>query len=148
MRRPGSLKVVDPFADASAPDVLIRPAKKKRPAPFCLRLTAEERGQLDAAAGNLPLGTYIKDRLFDGLPAVPRQRSGTLTDRAMLSRLLGKLGASRLPQNMNQIAKAANLGTLPVTPETESEIRRACYDIAVMRLMLMKALGKSSGSVS
>ena len=44
---------------------------------------------------------------------------------------------------MNQIAKAANLGTLPVLPETEEEIRQACYEIAVMRMMLMKALGKT-----
>ena len=48
---------------------------------------------------------------------------------------------------MNQIAKAANLGTLPVTLETEEEIKQACYNIAVMRVMLMKALGKRGGGV-
>lgn len=118
--------------------------KPKRAAPFSLRLTAEERARLESAAGETALGAYIKSRLFgDDAPQMRKARRPTL-DRKMLSEALGKLGQSRLPQNMNQIAKAANLGTLSVLPETEEEIRQACYDIAVMRMMIMKALGKSA----
>jgi hypothetical protein len=120
-----------------------QPCTPKRLAPFSLRLTAEERAKLEAAAGETSLGSYIKSRLFgDHVRPVRKARRPSL-DRKLLAEALGKLGQSRLPQNMNQIAKAANLGTLPVLPETEEEIRQACYDIAVMRMMLMKALGKT-----
>lgn len=149
MTRPGSLKVAETFAKASVPaGEACSALDKKRASPFSIRFSDAERNRLDVDAGDMPLGAYIKSRLFGpGVAPVRRTRRPSV-DRMMLSGLLGKLGASRLPQNMNQIAKAANLGTLPVMPETEAEIRQACYDIAVMRLTLMKALGKSSGSGS
>tara|TARA_R110002051_G_scaffold325141_1_gene425979 strand:- start:5197 stop:5532 length:336 start_codon:yes stop_codon:yes gene_type:complete len=106
-------------------------------------LTADERVKLEAAAGETPLGSYIKSRLFGEDTRPMRRARRPSLDRKLLAEALGKLGQSRLPQNMNQIAKAANLGTLPVLPETEEEIRQACYEIAVMRMMLMKALGKT-----
>ncbi|MEJ7926700.1 hypothetical protein WG908_08030 [Sphingobium sp. AN641] len=55
------------------------------------------------------------------------------------------LGQSRLSSNVNQLAKAANSGSLPVTPETESDLRHACRDIAEIRRMLMRALGLDAG---
>ncbi len=115
----------------------------KRPAPFSLRLSVEERQRLEAAAGEQSLSAYIKARLFGEDAKTMRKARRPSMDAKLLAETLGKLGQSRLPQNMNQIAKAANLGTLPVLPETEEELRQACYDIAVMRMMLMKALGKS-----
>ncbi|CAN0316927.1 unnamed protein product [Chrysoparadoxa australica] len=75
MRRPGSNHIIETFSDACASGGLVRPARrKKRLAPFSLRFTKEERARLDAAAGNLALATYIKGRLFNDLPTVPRQR--------------------------------------------------------------------------
>ena len=121
-------------------------SKPKRPAPFSFRLTIEERTMLEAAAGETSLASYIKSRLFEDSAPPHRKARRPSLDRQLLSEALGKLGQSRLPQNMNQIAKAANLGTLPVLPETEEDIKQACYDIAVMRMMIMKALGKSGGS--
>jgi len=142
MRRLGTDKVYEAFSDAVAPDVSIRPAKrKKRPAPFSLRLTYKERARLEAAAGYMPLGAFIKGRLFDGLPVVPRQNRAPKADRTIIAKLLGALGHSRLSANMNQIAKAANIGALPVTPDLESDLKAACTDIAVMRQSLLKALG-------
>ena len=140
MRRPGSLKAVEAFSDANVPPQLVRPARK-RPAPFSLRLSEDERARLEAAAGSLSPGAYIKGRLFDGLPPVPRQSGASKVDRALLSKLLGGLGQSRLASNMNQIARAANIGTLPVTPELEADLKEACAHIAYMRRTLMQALG-------
>lgn len=40
----------------------------------------------------------------------------------MLALLLSELGQSRLASNINQLAKAANMGTLDITPEIEREI--------------------------
>ncbi len=63
-----------------------------------------------------------------------------MSDDEALGRVLGALGKSRLSNNVNQLAKAVNIGTLPVTPETESQLKQACADIAVMREELMRAL--------
>ncbi|SDW55183.1 hypothetical protein [Celeribacter indicus] len=56
--------------------------KAKKPPPFSLRLNAEERQRLETAAAGMPLGSFIKARLFDGdlLPAarVDRLRRKTM----------------------------------------------------------------------
>jgi len=62
-------------------------------------------------------------------------------DKEALGRVMGALGASRLSSNLNQLAKAVNTGSLPVTPETEEELREACREIAELRADLLKALG-------
>ena len=43
---------------------------------------------------------------------------------------------------MNLLAKAVNTGSLPVTPETEAELREACAAVLVMREELLMALGR------
>ncbi len=65
-------------------------------------------------------------------------------DHVILAQLLGALGKSRLASNLNQIAKAANIGALPVTEELEAELHTACAEIGEMRDTLMTALGKAS----
>lgn len=116
---------------------------RSRPAPFSLRLSANERGWLEERAGGRPLGTYIRSRLFgddDVLErrAVPRTPK---TNTKELARLLTTLGQSRLSQNMNQIAKAANMGVIECSPELEAELHLACREISDMRSMLVRALG-------
>lgn len=46
-----------------------------------------------------------------------------------------------MASNINQLAKAANIGTLDVTPETEREIVQACAEIQAIRMLLITALG-------
>ncbi|MEZ5911378.1 MAG: hypothetical protein R3D84_03385 [Paracoccaceae bacterium] len=117
------------------------------PPPFSLRLTYEERARLDAERGSKTLAAYIRERLF-GVDAAPRKKRGNspVQDKEALGRMAGALGQSRLSQNMNQLAKAVNSGSLPVTPETEAEIKEACREISEMRAALMAALGKVPGS--
>ena len=116
--------------------------KPARAAPFSLRLSAEERARLDRDAAGVSLSAYIKDRLF-GADAPRRITRGKapVKDHQVLGRLLGQLGTLRLANNLNQLAKAANTGSLPVTPDTELALHQACAEIAVMRSMLMRALG-------
>jgi len=116
--------------------------KKNYPPPFSLRLTLEERARLEAEAGDLPLGAYIRERLL-GDDAAPRTRRGNspVKDKEALGRVMGALGAARLSANLNQLAKAVNTGSLPVTPETEAELHEACCKIADMRADLLRALG-------
>jgi hypothetical protein len=120
------------------------------PTPFSLRLTFEERAALEQSAGNRPLGAYIRSKLFGGTEAPRKRRSRTrkpLKDEKALGELLGKLGESRLASNLNQLAKAANSGSLPVTPDTEKALQNACNDVRVMRILLLKALGLYSSEL-
>lgn len=123
--------------------------KRKHPSPISLRLTSDERAQLEHDAGDMTLSRYIRFRLFgDNVEPWPYRRPKRKTntpsiDHVILGQLLGALGKSRLSSNLNQIAKAANMGALPITPDLETELRDACTDIAVMRDELMRAMGKA-----
>ncbi len=125
------------------------PKKRKAasPPPFSLRLTFEERAQLEAAANGVPLGAYIKAVLFDGnLPKVRRRNMNPVKDHEALGRVLAALGGSHLSSNLNQLARAVNTGSLPVHPEIGAELREACADIAQMRRVLIEALGLDGGA--
>lgn len=114
----------------------------KRPAPFSLRLSAAERARLVGESKGTPLGTYIKSKVLGTVPPVHLRRTGlAIEDRQALARVLALLGGSRLSNNLNQLARAANIGALPITPETELELAEALHDVRSMRLSLLKALG-------
>ncbi|MEL6297324.1 MAG: hypothetical protein AAFQ45_02020 [Pseudomonadota bacterium] len=122
---------------------------KKQTKPFSLRLTFDERAELDKAAAGMPVGEYIRERLFDGAEA-PRRTRGKfpVQDHKELAQVLALLGQSRRASNMNQLAKAANSGSLPVTPDVEAELKRACEEIREIRAHLLKALGLQTASAS
>lgn len=117
-------------------------AEKKYPPPFSLRLTFEERAKLERDAAGLALSEYIRSRLF-GDDVTPRRTRGKspVKDHEALARVLAALGASRLPSNLNQLARAANTGSLPVTPDTVAALTEACETITTMRAELLQALG-------
>jgi hypothetical protein len=117
--------------------------KPKYPPPFSLRLTYAERARLESEAGDKPLGAYIRERLL-GDDAAPRKRRGNspVRDKEALGRVMGALGQSRLSSSLNQLAKAVNTGSLPVTPETEADLQEACRAVASMRDDLLRAFGK------
>lgn len=124
-------------------------SKRTKDPPFSLRLTFKERARLEELAGDMPLGTYIKAKVFDGRGLGPETRARSrlrrpVHDQKSLARVLAALGQSRLSSNLNQLAKSANIGTLPVTPDTEDDLRRACADVALMRRELLQALGQKA----
>jgi len=131
------------FSKAAATE---KPENRAYPPPFSLRLTYEERARLDAERGNLPLSVHIREQLF-GKDAAPRMRKGNspVQDNEALGRVLGALGQSRLSSNLNQLAKAVNTGSLPVSPETEADLQQACREVSALRVDLLRALGKSPG---
>lgn len=118
--------------------------KRRYTPPFSLRLTLDERKRLDEMAGSQPLGSYIRNRLFGEQVEKRRTIKKPAPDSAMLALLLSELGQSRLASNINQLAKAANMGTLDITPEIEREIEQACSEIQAMRALLITALGVKS----
>lgn len=101
-----------------------------RPPPFSLRLSPEERRALEARAGNVPLGRYIRSQILD--------------DRAthnVSAAILAKLGKSGVASSINKIARAIELGIIIVEPETEEAIRAAGRAVVEIKIMNMRALG-------
>lgn len=127
----------------SYPSPTPRP-KRKRPTPFAIRLSKDERGQLEREAAGAPLGTYIKAKAL-GAPLRRRHSGLSMEDRQSFAQALGLLGKSRLSSNLNQLAKLANIGALPLTPEVESELLAALAEVRAIRRLLMESLGLKSG---
>jgi hypothetical protein len=142
MRRPGGPKTYLLFSEAAGNDAVLaripESSKAKRGAPFSLRLTVKERADLETLADGQPLGAFIKSRLFSGAQYRSRARQ---VDREALGKVLGALGQSRISQNLNQIAKAANIGALPVTPDLIEELHQTCAELKSLREGIMAALG-------
>ena len=117
-------------------------AQQLYPSPFSLRLTFEERAKLEQDAAGLSLGAYVRQRLF-GKDVSPRHTRGKfpVKDHEALGRVLAALGASRISSNLNQLARAAHTGSLPITPETEEDLAEACAAIVAIREDLLRALG-------
>ncbi|MGR9107086.1 MAG: hypothetical protein ACU843_09180 [Gammaproteobacteria bacterium] len=118
-------------------------AKEKSASPFSIRLTAEERALLNERAGSQPLGTYIRSCLLDKETHKRRPVRRPGLDHKMLALMLSELGRSRLASNMNQLARAANMGKLDVSNEITSDLQEACQAIAHMRDILIAPLGRS-----
>lgn len=138
------LQVSNAFQRASGgPGSPARSRKRRQhyPAPFSIRLTEAERAALEAQAGGQPLGAYIRARLLEDAGEPRRRHRRPIKDEAALARLLAELGKARLANNLNQLAKAANTGSLPITADTVQAILTACQDVKVMRVCLLAALG-------
>lgn len=114
----------------------------RRQSPFSLRLSFEERAKIEKAAGNMPVAAYIKSLILGGGAPLPRSRARQpVKDEKALAELLACLGASRIANNLNQLAKAANSGSLYFDRDTKVALNAACQDIRAMRLLLMVGLG-------
>ncbi len=119
--------------------------ENKRIYPFSIRLTFGERAILEQSAGHMPLGAYIRKRVLDGMTEERKRKAKRprrpVKDDVALAMLLAELGNAKLANNLNQLAKAANEGSLLITPDTEQAIRDAYTEILWMRRTLVAALG-------
>ncbi|MCV6575860.1 MAG: hypothetical protein OIF58_09010 [Cohaesibacter sp.] len=115
--------------------------KIPRIAPFSLRLSKEERHQLESQAGAMPLASYIKSVVFsDDAPKYRKRRKAVDADQQLLAEILARLGSSRSASNLNQIAKHLNQGTLIVDPDREEDLHKAIAEVAWIRATLVRAL--------
>ena len=115
--------------------------RKRRRPPFSIRLSEAERARLAELAAGSSLSAFVKDRVFGDHPTGKGRSGHRIEDRPALAQVLALLGSSRLSSNLNQLARLANVGALPMTPETEAELREALADVRAMRRLLMIALG-------
>ena len=97
---------------------------KRRAPPFSLRLTDEERVQLEFQAGSMPLASYIKSVvLADQTPMYRKRARPPVAEQQLLAKVLARLGQFRSANNLNQIAKHLNQGTLVLDEELEANLR-------------------------
>ena len=121
--------------------------KLRTSSPFSIRFSDGEREWLNREAGTLSLAAHIRLKLFGTSASAKDRRKPSrkpqrpTIDRAVLAKALGELGKSRLASNMNQIAKLANMGALPVGDELLEDLKTACADIRAIRSALIAALG-------
>ncbi len=115
------------------------------PAPFSMRFTKDERKSLELAAAGRPLAAYIRWLIFkEDMPEMPRKRTrgeSASQDHKQLAKLLGALGKSRIASNINQLARAANSGSLPVSKEIIKALNESVAAIQWMRETLIKGMG-------
>lgn len=115
------------------------------PPPFSMRFTKEERKSLELAAAGRPLAAYIRWLIFkEDMPEMPKKRTrgeAASQDHKQLAKLLGALGKSRIANNINQLARAANSGSLPVSKEIIKALNESVAAIKWMRETLIKGMG-------
>ena len=118
-------------------------AQKEIAQQYCIRLKPSELALLKEWAEHLGISVseLIRRRTLGDYEAPRRKNRRPRRDDKLLGKLLGALGQSRLSSNMNQIAKAANMGALPVGDDLIAELTQACFDIQTMRRELITALG-------
>ena len=121
-------------------------AKKRYPTPVCVRFTEEEKVLLEEKAGDLTTSAYVRlCVLGENAPKHRTRRKKTVEDHQALGQLLGTLGRSNVPNNLNQLSKAVHRGDLPLSDEAAQDLKQAAFEIAYMRHMLMTALGLKEG---
>lgn len=114
---------------------------RKRPAPYSIRFSDEEREQLNADADGVPFGTYIKERVFENKTGAKNSSRSIVKDYELLAQVLAALGQSDVFANLDSIARQIEAGNLTLSPEAEYEIGLTCACVLQMRDDLVYALG-------
>ena len=123
------------------------PKKRKGPPPVSVRLTEQEYERLRYDAGVMSMAAYIRLKVFEQEETAPHRKPYTRkkmtpsSELTMIGHMLGGLGESETASNLNHIAKAVQIGALPVSPELSDKIEDACEAVQDIRLMLVSALG-------
>ncbi len=110
--------------------------RRQRGVTVTVRLTPEERAQLDALSSRsgLAAGAFMRAAALGG--AGPRAQRRPSADHAVLRQLLGELG--RVGNNINQIARALNTGQAADLPQ----LKEALTAYLGVRNAIYRALGK------
>lgn len=121
--------------------------KKRYPTPVCVRFTKEEKALLEEKAGDLTTSAYVRlCVLGEDAPKHRTRSKKAVEDHQALGQLMGALGRSNVPNNLNQLTKAVNKGELPLPADIAQDLKQAAFEIAYMRHMLMAALGLKEGA--
>lgn len=129
---------------AGSPDSEMR----SRPAPFSIRLSAEERAYLEGKAGSRPLGAYIRAKLLGDAQKRRKATRKPSVDRVALAQVLGLLGKSEQVSCLFLLLAAAEAEQVALTGKDRAALHDAFADMRNMRALLIKALGLTRGIVT
>lgn len=123
-----------------------KPANAKTRRILSVPLTPEQMAELARRAGRAPLSAFAREQLFpandnEPAPAIRTRCAAPVRDDAALAEVLAKLGKTDLAGSLREMARLAQLGALPLTPETESDIQQTRRDVREIKMLLMTALG-------
>jgi hypothetical protein len=114
----------------------------KREAPFSIRLTRAERARLESQASGLAIAAYVKGVLFsETAPQRFARGKAPVKDHTALAAVLARLGQTRIANNLNQLARAAHAGVLPVDDDTRAQLSEAYREVREIRALLLRGLG-------
>ncbi len=114
---------------------------KKYAAPFSLRLTVEERKRLDAIAGDMPVGVFIRSRLFDAPSPRRRMTRRMHADQALLAKIWVELRHQHISKNLNRVMKAIEEEDLETSDQLEMQLHLLRSDLRRLRRYIREALG-------
>lgn len=108
-----------------------------------LRCSRKQRAELERRAAGRPIGPYLRTVLFPAndneAPPQPTRTRAPAKDAAALAKALALLGPAAT--TLKFIAHGIASGALPLSPDTEAAVLKACADIRDAKALLMKALG-------
>lgn len=138
----------DVAASAASKQVTPRSPQKPKPMrervpPVSIRVTAEERAQLQKAADGQSMNGYLRSRIF-GPAASPEPRmrgKAPVKDYEALARVLAALGRSGIPDALSRLTAMQERRRMGSQGAADIALERACADIAIMRAELIRALG-------
>lgn len=149
MKSLSKIKGVFERASANNSNDQSSPHKSEPTRTITLRVTDQEKAQLERDAAGMSRSAYIRKQLF-GEAAMPRKTRGKhpVKDYEALGRVLGLLGRSNLPNDLNALNWAVQNQVIKLDAATQCAIRDACKNIAAIRADLIKALGLKSDHMS
>ena len=119
------------------------PRQREKYAPtFSIRLTAKERVKLDSAAGDMPLGAYIRSRLFKTPSPRHYKRLRLDIDRNAIRRIWRELGHQRIASNLSYIVKAIESEDLETDDALEMQLRCLRTDVRALIRQFKEAMGE------
>jgi len=120
--------------------------------PVSVRLTPEERLELEKAAGGMSLSQYIRSRIFldDTVENqnCSEERISPAARQKLLAQILSSLGKSGTATALSELAELARLGLLPDDADIVPTLAQAHDEATKLRSDLLRALGlrpKSGG---
>ncbi|AEI93857.1 hypothetical protein [Roseobacter litoralis] len=102
-----------------------------------VRLTPDEYDTLKDQAGDERLSTFVRNRLLKRTAA---RRSIPKPQAKNVAKTLALLGRSQAVDILRSFARAAEVGSFVLDPETHTQLRLALHELIELKRALMAAL--------
>lgn len=115
--------------------------KPKRMAPLSVRLSKEQRAQLECDAVSMSLNAYVISKLFDDPAKLKRRRKEPTQKDKAIARALRQLSQAGLIGYLLSQIEAIEEHRLQLPEDEEKQLRQAYADCCNLRRDLIEAMG-------